>query len=422
MLLTGRSRGRAAGVAGGSRSRRRGRRARRTTGPARRPARGDRERRVLRAEPIAAATSSEPRRARRHVAQARRYLRQHGSSAISTWCPRRRAGRRGLRRAAGRGGLSVAIVEPHLIGGECSYYACMPSKALLRPGELLAEVRRIPGAAEAVTGELDVRGGARAPRRDHPRPRRLAAWSPGSRTRGVDARPRRRPARRRAPRARGRRRAGRRPGGGGRHRQRARDAADRRAREAEPWTNREATTAKEAPGAAGDPRRRRGRRRDGAGLAHARLAGDADRGAPTACSRARSRSPASRWRESLREHGVDVRIGAKAAAVRAEGGEVDARARERRRRSPATSCSWRSAAGRNTDDLGRGDRRPRAGQADRGRRPDARDGHGLALRDRRRERPRAAHAHGQVPGAHRGRRDPRRRRPCRSATARARRA
>jgi dihydrolipoamide dehydrogenase len=55
----------------------------------------------------------------------------------------------------GDGGLSVAIVEQHLVGGECSYYACMPSKALLRPGELLDEARRVPGASEAVSGELD---------------------------------------------------------------------------------------------------------------------------------------------------------------------------------------------------------------------------------------------------------------------------
>jgi dihydrolipoamide dehydrogenase len=53
-----------------------------------------------------------------------------------------------------QGGLETVVVERELVGGECSYWACMPSKALLRPPQLVDEAQRVPGAAQAVTGTV----------------------------------------------------------------------------------------------------------------------------------------------------------------------------------------------------------------------------------------------------------------------------
>jgi pyruvate/2-oxoglutarate dehydrogenase complex dihydrolipoamide dehydrogenase (E3) component len=249
----------------------------------------------------------------------------------------------------GDAGLDVAIVEPHLVGGECSFYACMPSKALLRPGELLAEVRRIPGVREAVTGGLDAEAVLR--RRDEIiHDLDDSNMEPWLADRGVAL-----------VREHGRL--------DGERRVRAGDETlvARRAvvvatgtsaalppivglREAKPWTNREATTSKRVPerlvilgGGVVGVEMAQAYRSLGS---HVTLIEGADR------LIAREEPFASEHvEEGLRERGVDVRLSAKATAVRAEGGEV---AVELDPGGPARGEELLVATGRRvrTDDIG----------------------------------------------------------------------
>jgi dihydrolipoamide dehydrogenase len=247
------------------------------------------------------------------------------------------------------GGLEVAVVEQHLIGGECSYYACMPSKALLRPGELLAEVRRIPGVAEAVTGGLDAEAVLR--RRDEiVHGLDDSAQVPWLESRGVALL-------RDHARLDGERRV--------------RVGEDllvaRRAvvvaagsgalvppvdglREAEPWTNREATTARAVP-----------RRLAvlGGGVVGVEMAQAwSSLGSQVTLVEAADRLIAreerfagEQVRDALHEAGVDVRLGAKATAVRAGGGQIEL---ELETGGPVRADELLVAVGRrpNTENLG----------------------------------------------------------------------
>jgi dihydrolipoamide dehydrogenase len=254
--------------------------------------------------------------------------------------------------AAGRlaeGGLETAIVEHELIGGECSYYACMPSKALLRPGQLLAEARRHPGVREAVTGPLDV-AAALARRDDVIHDRDDGSQLPWLEERGIALF-----------RARGRL--------DGERRVRAGDdlltarravvvATGTRAaippvdglRELDPWTNREATTAAAVP-----PRLTvLGGGVSGCELAQAYRTLGAEVTLVEMADRLLAREEPFAGDEverGLREAGVDVRLATAATAAAADGDEV---VLELDDGGPVRAERLLVAVGRtpNTDDLG----------------------------------------------------------------------
>jgi pyruvate/2-oxoglutarate dehydrogenase complex dihydrolipoamide dehydrogenase (E3) component len=247
------------------------------------------------------------------------------------------------------GGLEVAIVESHLIGGECSYYACMPSKGLLRPGELLAEVRRIPGVREAATGRLDVDAVLR--RRDEIiHDRDDSGMEPWLDSKGIAL-------------VRGHGRLD------GERRVRVEDEllTARRAvvvatgsgatvppidglRDAKPWTNREATTAKAVPARLAVL---------GGGVAGVELAQAwSSLGSQVTLVEAADRLIAreepfagDQVADGLHERGVDVHLGVTATAVRASDGEVEL---ELERGGPVRADDLLVAIGRRvvTDDIG----------------------------------------------------------------------
>ena len=249
----------------------------------------------------------------------------------------------------GEAGLEVAVVEPHLIGGECSFYACMPSKALLRPGELLAEARRIPGVSEAGPGGLDV--SAVLERRDeiihNLDDSHMEPWLEQRNCTIFRA----------AGRLEGERRV--RVGDDLLTARRAVVVATGTSallppieglREAEPWTNREATTAEEPP----ERLAVLGGGVVGVELAQAWRSLGSQVTLVEAADRLISREEpfaSEDVAEALRSRGVDVQVGVKAVAVRASDGEVEV---DLETGGPLRADQLLVAVGRrpNTDDLG----------------------------------------------------------------------
>ena len=334
--------------------------------------------------------------------------------------------------AAGRladDGLAVAIVEDRLVGGECSFWACMPSKALLRPYEALAEVKpgprrgggrdrragRAGGAAQAATRSSTTSTTRRSCRGSRTRASRSSAA---------------------AGKVVGERRVDVELNDGGSAELEAGKAvfvAGGTAPKMPPiegldqvtdaWTNREATTTKEIPESMVIM---------GGGVVGVEMAqAYTSLGCKVSLVEGRAQDAPARGGVRLRAgHRVADRAGRRTSAPA-----------RRRRRSPrtaakvtvtldrrlarraATCCSSRSAARRRSSTMGLEDTRLRDGEVRRGGRalPGARPR--LAVRDRRRQRPRAVHPHGQVPGADRRRprarprhrRRARRRRPARPA-------
>ena len=313
--------------------------------------------------------------------------------------------------AAGRladAGLDVALCERHLVGGECSYYACMPSKALVRPGELIGEVGRVPGIELASDAPTPDKVLARRDEVIHDLDDSVQL--PWLEDRGIEL-----------------------------FREEARLDGERKViagddvitarkavivatgtgallppipglAEADPWTNREATTAKEVPESliviGGGP--------VGCELAQAWNSLGADvvllEVAPRLVA-AEEEFASEELEAALKEAGVDVRTGVEITNAAGEGGPGPCdvrRGRDDRGRAPhgggGSQASLRRHRAR--------DRRPAGRRLDRGRRSAAGQRLRLAVRHRRRQPAIAADAFWEVPGP-RGLRDDPRSQGCR---------